>query len=137
MNDAVDFYERMSRKIWVEASRSEWFLYANGFNASQAGLFIKRASDVICSAILLAVTAPITALVAIAITLDSKGPVLFRQERVGLHGMTFVVFKVPLDASGCQNRRPGRCGHACATIRESLAWARFCASSVWMKSRKR
>lgn len=93
VHDAVDFYERMSRKIWVEASRSEWFLYANGFNASQAGLFIKRASDVICSAILLAVTAPITALVAIAIKLDSKGPVLFRQERVGLHGKPFVIFK--------------------------------------------
>ncbi len=93
VHDAVDFYERMSRKIWVEASRSEWFLYANGFNASQAGLFLKRASDVICSAILLTVTAPISTLVAIAIKLDSKGPVLFRQERVGLHGKPFVIFK--------------------------------------------
>jgi sugar transferase (PEP-CTERM system associated) len=93
VHDAVDFYERMSRKIWVEASRSEWFLYANGFNASQAGYLLKRASDLICSALLFIATAPLAVLIAIAIKLDSRGPVLFRQERVGLHGKPFVIFK--------------------------------------------
>jgi sugar transferase (PEP-CTERM system associated) len=93
VNDAVDFYEKLSRKIWVEASRSEWFVYANGFSGSQAGLFLKRAIDVLFSALLLVLTAPVLALVALAIKLDSKGPILFRQERVGLHGRTFLVYK--------------------------------------------
>jgi sugar transferase (PEP-CTERM system associated) len=93
VNDAVDFYEKLSRKIWVEASRSEWFVYSNGFDGSQAGLSLKRAIDVICAALLLTLTAPLMALIAIAIKLDSIGPILFRQVRVGLHRKTFVIFK--------------------------------------------
>ena len=93
VNDAVDFYEKLSRKIWVEASRSEWFVYATGFNASHAGLFLKRAIDIVFAALLLTLTAPLLAAVAIAIKLESKGPILFRQERVGLHGMPFFIFK--------------------------------------------
>jgi sugar transferase (PEP-CTERM system associated) len=93
VNDAVDFYEKLSRKIWVEASRSEWFVYANGFRGSQAQLFFKRTIDIICAAAMLTLAAPLLVLIAIAVKLDSKGPILFRQERVGLHGTTFVIFK--------------------------------------------
>ena len=58
-----------------------------------ANLFVKRAMDVAIGCAMLLVAAPIMALVALAIKLDSPGPVIFRQRRVGARGQEFVVFK--------------------------------------------
>jgi exopolysaccharide biosynthesis polyprenyl glycosylphosphotransferase len=56
-------------------------------------LAVKRAFDVMASAALLAILAPLYAAIAVAIKLDSPGPVLFRQRRVGLNGRTFEILK--------------------------------------------
>jgi exopolysaccharide biosynthesis polyprenyl glycosylphosphotransferase len=56
-------------------------------------LAAKRIIDVICSAVGLVVLAPLMALIAVAIKLDSAGPVLFRQRRVGYHGRVFGMYK--------------------------------------------
>jgi lipopolysaccharide/colanic/teichoic acid biosynthesis glycosyltransferase len=53
----------------------------------------KRALDLLASAAGLVLLAPLLALIALAIKLDSRGPVFFRQERVGLHGRLFRIFK--------------------------------------------
>ncbi|MEO8094456.1 MAG: sugar transferase [Pseudolysinimonas sp.] len=53
----------------------------------------KRVLDLTLSGLLLAVTSPLLAASAMAIKLDSTGPVLFRQERVGLGGLTFRIHK--------------------------------------------
>src|SRR5579864_2365196 len=42
VNDAVEFYEEFSEKIWVEALNPQWFVYTPGFNLSQAGLCLER-----------------------------------------------------------------------------------------------
>jgi sugar transferase (PEP-CTERM system associated) len=93
VNDAVDFYEEFSGKIWVEALNPQWFVYTNGFNHSQARMCLERCVDLAFSLLLILLTAPLLVLIAIAIKLDSAGPVLFRQVRVGLHGKTFVIYK--------------------------------------------
>jgi sugar transferase (PEP-CTERM system associated) len=93
VNDAVDFYEEVNGKIWVEALNPQWFVYTDGFNHSQAGACLKRCFDVTLALLVILLAAPLLALIAIAIKLDSAGPVLFRQIRVGLHGKTFVIFK--------------------------------------------
>lgn len=54
----------------------------------------KRLFDVIVSALLLVLLAPLGLLLALAIKLDSPGPVFFRQERVGLHGKLFRIHKL-------------------------------------------
>jgi lipopolysaccharide/colanic/teichoic acid biosynthesis glycosyltransferase len=54
---------------------------------------IKRAMDVAGSALMLVVCAPILILIAVAVKLSSKGPVLFRQQRVGQYGEPFMFFK--------------------------------------------
>jgi exopolysaccharide biosynthesis polyprenyl glycosylphosphotransferase len=56
-------------------------------------LAAKRAFDVVASAATLLVLAPVLAAVAVAIKLDSRGPVFFRQRRVGLNGRTFQIVK--------------------------------------------
>ncbi len=54
---------------------------------------LKRGLDVAIAALTLIITAPITLLVALAIRLDSPGPILFRQTRVGLYGRPFTLYK--------------------------------------------
>jgi exopolysaccharide biosynthesis polyprenyl glycosylphosphotransferase len=55
--------------------------------------FIKRASDIVISLVALILTAPIWIIVSILIKLDSRGPVFFRQERVGMDGRIFLCYK--------------------------------------------
>lgn len=53
----------------------------------------KRLLDIVASFSILIITSPIMILTAIAIKLDSKGPVFFKQERSGLNGKEFLVYK--------------------------------------------
>ncbi len=57
------------------------------------GNFIKRFSDIIFSIVLLIISTPIIIIMAIAIKLDSKGPVFFVQDRTGLNGKPFKMIK--------------------------------------------
>ena len=54
---------------------------------------LKRISDVIISLIILVITFPLNILVSIFIKLDSKGPVLFKQERIGMNNKNFKIYK--------------------------------------------
>ncbi|MDE2379867.1 MAG: undecaprenyl-phosphate glucose phosphotransferase [Bradyrhizobium sp.] len=55
--------------------------------------FVKRCMDVVVAAVTLALLLPVLTLTAIAIKLDSKGPVIFRQRRKGFNGKQFVMLK--------------------------------------------
>ena len=60
---------------------------------SRSSLFLKRALDILISAVMLALFAPLMALIALAIKIDSDGPVFFKQLRVGQHGERFRLIK--------------------------------------------
>jgi lipopolysaccharide/colanic/teichoic acid biosynthesis glycosyltransferase len=62
-------------------------------NRRRSRLFIKRMIDVAGSALALALAAPLLLAIAVAVKLSSKGPVLFRQTRVGQYGQCFMFFK--------------------------------------------
>jgi len=71
----------------------------------ELSLAVKRAFDVVVSATALVLLAPLLLGVAVAIRLDSPGPVFFRQRRVGLHGRLFDILKfrsMRLDAEAMQ-----------------------------------
>ncbi len=55
--------------------------------------FVKRVSDIVISIFAISILAPVWLVVSILIKLDSKGPVLFRQERVGMDGRIFLCYK--------------------------------------------
>jgi exopolysaccharide biosynthesis polyprenyl glycosylphosphotransferase len=63
------------------------------FGLSRSAWVLKRASDVIGATLALVFLSPLLAVIAVAIKLDSRGPVLFRQERVGRDGCTFAMAK--------------------------------------------
>lgn len=64
---------------------------------------VKRAIDIIFSAVFLLLAAPLMLLIALAVKLSSRGPVLYRQQRMGLNGHTFDMLKfrsMPINAEG-------------------------------------
>jgi lipopolysaccharide/colanic/teichoic acid biosynthesis glycosyltransferase len=71
-------------------------LYPDLHNAERTRrsvLFLKRAIDVVGSALLLVLCAPLFAVIALAVKLSSPGPVFFRQERIGQYGRRFTFLK--------------------------------------------
>jgi lipopolysaccharide/colanic/teichoic acid biosynthesis glycosyltransferase len=66
---------------------------------------IRRTIDVAVSALALAVSAPVLAFAALAIRLESPGPVIYRQRRSGLHGREFDVLKLRITRVGALLRR--------------------------------
>jgi exopolysaccharide biosynthesis polyprenyl glycosylphosphotransferase len=71
----------------------------------RSSLAIKRAIDIVGSAIGLLVFAPFAALVALAIKLDSRGPVFFRQPRIGRNGERFYIIKFRSMFNGAEAHR--------------------------------
>ena len=67
--------------------------YYDAICVHRAGLVAKRIFDVVVSLVLLAILLPFFAVLAVAIKLDSPGPVFFRQVRVTQYGRTFRIFK--------------------------------------------
>lgn len=68
------------------------------------GLRVKRGTDVVASAVLLLLLVPILCIIGVAIVLTSRGPVLFRQMRLGRDGVPFEMLKFRTMVAGAQRR---------------------------------
>lgn len=88
-----DFYELLTHKIPVEAIGTNWFL--ENLQEGSHGYFhtIKRALDIIISAFILIISLPLWPFIALLIKLESKGPVFFKQARLGYQGYSFSIIK--------------------------------------------
>ncbi len=93
VEERESMYERIAGKIAVESLRPSYLIFNAGFRKRPLANAVKRAIDVGVSVAGLLVSAPITLLAAIAIKLDSRGPLFFRQPRVGQNGAEFSVYK--------------------------------------------
>ncbi len=93
VEDWPTFYEKQTGKVSVTDLRPSWLIFSDGFVKGQLSRTAKRALDLVLAAAGLVLASPVMALVALAIKLDSPGPVLFRQERVGQNGRIFVLNK--------------------------------------------
>ena len=93
VEEAGSYHERLTRKLWVKNLSSDWWMYSEGFQPSRVYLWRKRLLDIVCASLMILITAPLLVLIAIGIKLDSPGPAIFSQERTGLHGTTFTLYK--------------------------------------------
>lgn len=93
IEDWPAFYEKITGKIFVQNLRPSWLVFSEGFTRTRLTRLVKRLVDVSLSGLFLILGWPIFVLVAIAIKLDSPGPVFFRQERVGERGQIFWLLK--------------------------------------------
>jgi sugar transferase (PEP-CTERM system associated) len=93
IEESASFYERMAGRISTENLRPSWLIFSGN---SRRMLIYKRARvllDSVLALVGLVLSLPVMALTAIAIKLDSRGPVLYIQERVGLHNKVFKIIK--------------------------------------------
>jgi sugar transferase (PEP-CTERM system associated) len=88
------FFEREYRQVLLESLNPSWMVLGEGFRQSLVGSLAKRLFDVLVSALLLVVCLPVLLVAALAIYLESGGPILFRQERVGRGGRVFTLYKL-------------------------------------------
>jgi sugar transferase (PEP-CTERM system associated) len=91
--DLNTHFEKTLGQIRVDYLNASWLIFGDGFNQGALRTFVKRVFDIVSAALLLALTAPLMLFTALLIRLESPGPVLYRQERVGLNGRTFSVIK--------------------------------------------
>ena len=87
------FYERHLGRIDLDSVDSHWLLCADGFTQGLLTKLLKRFLDVVVSLSLLVLTLPVMLVTALLIKLDSPGAVLYRQQRLGLHGKVFTLCK--------------------------------------------
>ncbi len=93
VEDAPTALSGLTGRISLGAVRPSWFVFSDGFHRSKWNEFLKRVLDLFAALLGLILALPIMALVALAVRSDSKGPVLYRQTRVGRRGRCFEVLK--------------------------------------------
>ena len=93
--DIRTFYEHVVQRLPLSQITEEWLLQTEGFSLNTRGSLrrLKRAFDLFLSLMLLIPAAPIMLITALLIRLESPGPVIYRQDRVGLYEKEFTVYK--------------------------------------------
>ena len=91
--DGVGYVQRTRRKVPVELIRAEALIYDDGFCPGPLTKLGHRLISLTVGGLIALIFAPVAALVALAIRLDSKGPVTYRQVRVGRGGRPFSMWK--------------------------------------------
>jgi sugar transferase (PEP-CTERM system associated) len=91
--DYLTFVERETRQIDLENLQPGWLVFSDGFRSGRFTDAVKRAFDIAVSMSILAITLPILVATAIAVRLEDGGPILYRQERVGRYGRSFMLYK--------------------------------------------
>lgn len=95
VNDLSTFLERETGRVDLDSVNPSWLIFSDGFSSGRRlSSALKRLFDILASAVLLMVTAPIILVFAIAIKLESRGPAFFRQRRVGRYGQEFELIKL-------------------------------------------
>ena len=96
------FFEREYRQVLLESLNPSWMVLGDGFRQGHFGTAVKRLFDLIVSGALLLLALPVMLVAALCIYLESGGPVLFRQERVGQGGRIFTLYKLRSMKNGAE-----------------------------------
>jgi sugar transferase (PEP-CTERM system associated) len=93
VTDLSRFFERVHGRVPIDSVKASWLIYGDGFRQGWARRLIKRTFDIAVASTMLVAMAPVMLLVALLIAAEGGGPVIYRQERVGLRGKPFVILK--------------------------------------------
>jgi sugar transferase (PEP-CTERM system associated) len=93
VQDGVEVYEAITGKVPIESVRSGWLLFSPGCHASRFHLIYKRAASVLVSIVGLLLCLPLLPFIILVIKLTSRGPVFYRQKRVGRDGVVYFCYK--------------------------------------------
>ena len=93
VEDAASALSALTGRVALSAVKPSWFVFSDGFRRSKWNDLLKRVLDLFAGTVGLVLSLPLMLLVALAVRLDSKGPILYRQKRVGNMGKCFDVLK--------------------------------------------
>lgn len=124
IQDGPEYYESITGKIPLESLRLSWLLFSPGFHVRAALRLYKRLFSLLLSSVAIIITSPIMLLAAFAVRLDSPGPVIFRQKRVGEQGRLFTVFKFRSMYEGSDKKALTPAEHGDARVTRVGKWLR-------------
>jgi len=93
VEDGIEFYEHLTGRLQVESLRPSALIFSDGFKKSKLTMWMKRVVGFGLSFIGLALLSPLILIISILIKIDSRGPIFYRQERVGENGKLFKLLK--------------------------------------------
>ena len=95
VNEISSFLERETGRVDLATVNPSWFIFSDGFTAGQRlSKFAKRLFDIVASVAVMVLTLPLVVLAGIAVKLESRGPALYRQTRLGLYGVPYTILKM-------------------------------------------
>ncbi len=119
-----DLLDVMTSQVRVRDLEGIPFLRLKGIPLTPWQRVTKRAFDVTVSSIILIILSPLYAAIAALVRLDSRGPVLFRQQRVGLDGQEFIMYKFRSMVAGAE-KLDGDAGLGIRNDARRTAFGRF------------
>jgi len=93
VEEATSWLEKISGRIEVEHLYASWLIFADGFHFSNFFRLVRRVLNFSVALIGLVISLPLLPFIILALKLDSQGPVVYRQKRVGRRGATFYCYK--------------------------------------------
>jgi sugar transferase (PEP-CTERM system associated) len=91
--DLATHFEKTLGQIRLDYLNASWLIFGDGFNQGAWRTAVKRVFDIVSAGVLCILALPVMILAAVCIKLESPGPMLYRQERVGQNGRNFNVTK--------------------------------------------
>lgn len=93
VEEATSWLEKITGRIEVEHLYPSWLIFADGFRFSSGFILLRRLFSTLVAAAGLLLALPLLPFVMLAVKLDSRGAVFYRQKRVGLGGSQFYCYK--------------------------------------------
>lgn len=91
--DSISYIEKVTGKLMLEHMNPSWFVFSDSSRMTPTVRIVRRLIDVALSTFGILVSLPVLPLVALAVKLDSPGPVIFKQLRVGEGDRNFHIYK--------------------------------------------
>lgn len=102
IEDHVTFLEKITGRLMVDNLKPSHLIFCDGFKKLKWLIPIKRVIEIVLSILLLVILLPLIFVIAIFIRIESKKPIIFRQERVGLNGKSFTLYKFKSMKNGAE-----------------------------------
>ncbi len=91
--DLATHFEKTLGQIRLDAVNAGWLIFSDGFAQGWIRTLIKRIFDIGCALVLILMAFPVMVVTGVLIRVESRGPIFYVQERVGLNGQLFNVIK--------------------------------------------
>ena len=93
VEDGIEFYDHLTGRLQVESLRPSVLIFSDGFKKPTFTMWMKRVVGFSLSFIGLTLLSPLILMISVLIKIDSRGPIFYRQERVGKNGRVFKLLK--------------------------------------------